>query len=240
MTLGRGTALVTGGSGGIGTPLCTSLVAAGYRVVVADLVPPRGGLDLGFVRTDVTVQESLDAAVEYATSSTGRLDALFLNTGVTSESVRFDQRIDIEHYRRAVAINLDGVVFGVNAALPALRQRGRGAIVVTASLAGMMGIPTDPVYSATKHAVVGLVRSLGSVLPRGITINAVCPTFTDTPILAGIRARLEADGAPILAPSAVADALVAAANTPQSGQCYFVQAGRPVGIFEFRRPPGPR
>lgn len=232
------TALITGGSGGIGTALCAELLAQDYRVVVADLVPPSAS-DVDFVHTDVTDQDSLDHAVAHAVSTTGRLDHVFLNAGVTSEDLTFDRRLDLAAYRKAVSINLDGVVLGVNAALPALSGTDGAAIVATASLAGVMAIPTDPIYSATKHAVVGLVRSLGAALAP-VTINAVCPTFTDTPILDGIRAGLETSSVALLKPTTVATALVEAAQSEASGQCFYVQVGRPIGIFEFRRPPGPR
>jgi len=232
------TALITGGSGGIGTALCAELLAQGYRVVIADLVPPSAS-DVDFVHTDVTNQQSLDHATAHAVSTTGRLDHVFLNAGVTSEHLTFDRRLDLAAYRRAMSINVDGVVLGVNAALPALRDTENSSIVVTASLAGVMAIPTDPIYSATKHAVIGLVRSLGPALAP-ITINAVCPTFTDTPILDEIRAELETSSVAMLKPATVAAALVDAAQAEDTGQCFYVQVGRPVETFEFRRPPGPR
>ena len=84
--------------------------------------------------------------------------------------------------------NLDGVVFGTHAALPALRARGGGAIVATASLAGLTGVAYDPLYAANKHAVVGLVRSLGPLLAEeGIRFNAVCPGFAESAIIEPIR-----------------------------------------------------
>ena len=96
-----------------------------------------------------------------------------------------------ELYRRAMGVNLDGVVFGVHAVLPALRARGGGAIVATASLAGLTAVPFDPIYAANKHGVVGLVRSLGFGLPdEGIRVNAVCPGFAESKIIDPIREAL--------------------------------------------------
>ena len=93
-----------------------------------------------------------------------------------------------EIYRRAVGVNVDGVVFGVRALVPAMADRGGGAIVATASLAGLIGFSPDPIYCLTKHAVVGLVRSLVPQLAEHhITINAVCPSIVDTPLIDDIR-----------------------------------------------------
>ena len=99
-----------------------------------------------------------------------------------------------ENYRRAVAVNVDGVVLGV------LRLRevmDAGAIVATASLAGLTGMPSDPVYSLTKHAVVGFVRSMAPQL-EPIRLNAVCPGIADTPMIDGQRAELAAAGFPLV------------------------------------------
>ena len=86
----------------------------------------------------------------------------YLNAGIASFFSLGDD-FDPQLYRRAMGVNLDGVVFGMDAALPALKARGGGAIVATASLAGLNGPPFDPLYAANKHAVVGLTRSLGLV-----------------------------------------------------------------------------
>src|ERR671921_738361 len=86
-----------------------------------------------------------------------------------------DEHFDLATYKRAMGINLDGVVYGVHAALPVLRRRGGGSIVCTASMAGLTAVPFDPVYGANKHAVVGLVRAMGLLLAgQNITINAFC------------------------------------------------------------------
>ena len=104
---------------------------------------------------------------------------MHLNAGVATGCGVGDD-FDLARYRRAMGANLDGVVFGVHAALPALRRRGGGAIVATASLAGLTGVPYDPLYAANKHAVVGLVRSLAPLAEEGIRVNAVCPGFAES------------------------------------------------------------
>jgi NAD(P)-dependent dehydrogenase (short-subunit alcohol dehydrogenase family) len=132
-------------------------------------------------------------------------------------------------------------VFGTQAALPALRARGGGAIAATASLAGLVGMPLDPIYTANKHAVVGLTRALGPALaPEGIRFNAVCPGFADTPMVEEARNDLHAAGFALLSPEAVAEAAVRLLAGDASGECWFVQPGREPGPFRFRGVPGAR
>jgi NAD(P)-dependent dehydrogenase (short-subunit alcohol dehydrogenase family) len=148
---------------------------------------------------------------------------------------------ELERYRRAMGVNLDGVVFGVHAALPALDAAGGGAIVATASLAGLTGMAHDPIYTANKHGVVGLIRGFGPVLAeRQIRLNAVCPGFTETPIIDPIRGMLADAGIPIVPAEAVADAVLELFAGETSGECWYVQPGRPAEAFKFRGIPGPR
>src|SRR3954452_23110835 len=105
-----------------------------------------------------------------------------------------------------MGINLDGVVYGTHAVLPALRARGGGAVVATASLAGLTAVPYDPLYAANKHAVVGLARSLGPALaPERIYFNAVCPGFAESAMIAPIRGALVESGLPIIPAEVVAE-----------------------------------
>ena len=139
-----------------------------------------------------------------------------------------------------MAINLDGVVYGLQAALPALRA-ARGSAVATASLAGLTGVPMDPFYAANKHGVVGLVRSAGPVLEaEGVRLNAICPGFTESAIIAPIRAALTETGVPIIPTDVVAEAVVELLEGEATGTCVFVQNGRPPAPFAFRNIPGPR
>jgi NAD(P)-dependent dehydrogenase (short-subunit alcohol dehydrogenase family) len=159
-------ALVTGGANGIGAAAARRLAAHGARVVVADVderdVEVATAIGGRFARCDVREQADNEAAVAAAVTAFGGLDVAFLNAGVSTTSVRLGGPAwDLAAYRRAFGINVDGVFFGVNAALPALRARGRGALVLTSSLAGLTAVPGDPIYAATKHAVVGLARALG-------------------------------------------------------------------------------
>jgi len=117
----------------------------------------------------------------------------------------------------------------------------RGAIVATASLAGLTAMPSDAVYSLTKHAVVGFVRSMAPSLET-IRLNAVCPGIADTPMLdsGGQREAFEASGFPLLRPEDVADAVWSAATSEGTGECWFVQPGRTPQPFRFPNVPGPR
>ena len=212
-------ALVTGAAAGLGRATALALAAEGVTVVAADLEADR-------------------AMVAFAAGACGGLDLVHLNAGVATGCGVGDD-FDLARYRRAMGANLDGVVFGVHAALPVLREGG--AIVATASLAGLTGVPYDPLYAANKHAVVGLVRSLAPGLAEaGIRINAVCPGFAETAIIAGIRDALLATGLDLIAPEAVAAAVVELFAGDASGECVVIQPGREPLPFAFRGVPGPR
>jgi NAD(P)-dependent dehydrogenase (short-subunit alcohol dehydrogenase family) len=238
--------LVTGGANGIGAAAARLLARRGAHVVVAeideqgaDVAAEVGGL---FARCDVRDPADNTAAVSAAVAAFGGLDVAFLNAGVSTTSVRLGSPAwDLAAYRRAFAINVDGAFFGVNAALPALRDRGRGAIVLTASLAGLTAVPGDPIYAATKHAVVGLARALGPALAaEHVAVNALCPGFADTAINDPVRHLISAAGIPIMAPGDVADALLAILASDHTGQAWYVQPGRASQPFNFRNVPGPR
>jgi NAD(P)-dependent dehydrogenase (short-subunit alcohol dehydrogenase family) len=238
-------ALITGGASGIGAAVGRRLAGEGAKVVLADVDLERGNgvaeeIGADFVRCDVRDLDENVAAVAAAVERHGGLDLAFLNAGIAT-GFGFGDDFDLEGYRRAMAINLDGVVFGVQAALPALRARGGGQIVATASLAGLTAVPLDPIYAANKHAVVGLVRSLGSVhAPEGIRVNGLCPSFARTPIIGPIEALLTEGGVPILEVGDVVDAFMAIVTGDGAGECWFVIAGRPAEPFRFRGVPGPR
>jgi NAD(P)-dependent dehydrogenase (short-subunit alcohol dehydrogenase family) len=210
-------ALVTGGEGGIGHALRARLEREGYEVESLDL---RTGFDV----TDPQAWERV-----------GPVEAAFLNAGVLAGDAD-PGRLDLESYRRALAVNVDGVVLGVRRLA---RVMDGGTIVATASLAGLTGMPSDAVYALTKHAVVGFVRSAAPRL-GAIRLNAVCPGIADTPMIDGHRAAFDAAGFPLLAPDAVAEAAWQAATSGRTGECWFVQPGREPAPFRFANVPGPR
>jgi NAD(P)-dependent dehydrogenase (short-subunit alcohol dehydrogenase family) len=166
------------------------------------------------------------------------VDVACLNAGVvTAESDV--TAIDDETYRRVLDVNVGGVFYGVRA-LARVMPRG-GRIVVTASLAGLVGIDSDPVYGLTKHAVIGFVRSVAPQLAeRGLRIQAVCPGIVDTPMIAPLRDRLVGSGFPLLRPEDVAGAVAAALASDGTGEAWVVQPGREPLRFRFPGVPGPR
>jgi NAD(P)-dependent dehydrogenase (short-subunit alcohol dehydrogenase family) len=238
-------AIVTGGAGGLGSATARALAAEGVRVVVSDIDESRGEalaheIDGAFVRADVSLPEDNRAMFDFAAERFGGVDLVHLNAGIAS-GVGVGDDFDLERYRRAMAINLDGVVYGTHEALAAMQARGGGAIVATASLAGLTAVPYDPIYAANKHAVVGLARALGPGLAdRGIRFNAICPGFAESGIIADFREALLDTGMPIIPAEQVADAVVRLFAGEMTGECWFVQAGREAEAFRFRNVPGPR
>jgi NAD(P)-dependent dehydrogenase (short-subunit alcohol dehydrogenase family) len=230
--------LITGGAGGIGAAVARRFAAAGADVVVADIDEAGGtavATEVGglFVPTDVSKPDDNFAAVAAAISAYGRLDLVHLNAGTGGAGGAGDD-FDVERYRRTVAVNLDGTMFGLRAALPAVAASGGGAVVVTASLAGIAPATFDPVYSATKHAIVGLVRSLAPAWSDAdVTLNAICPGFVQTTMIAGLRPMLENGGLAIADPDEVAAAVDALASSGVTGQAWTVQAGTPPQPVEF-------
>jgi NAD(P)-dependent dehydrogenase (short-subunit alcohol dehydrogenase family) len=121
-----------------------------------------------------------------------------------------------------------------------MKARGGGAIVATASLAGLVGMPIDPLYTANKHGVVGLVRALGPVLAADqIAINAICPGFTETDIVVPIKELLAAQGLDLIDPQIVAETVVRILRSDDAGEAWFVQLRREPDRFRFRNVPGP-
>ncbi|MFE7779168.1 SDR family NAD(P)-dependent oxidoreductase [Streptomyces sp. NPDC057445] len=237
-------AIVTGGASGLGRSTALALAGAGAEVVVADL-DVEGGREVAdlvgghFQACDVADLEADRALVEFTVERCGGVDIAFLNAGVATGCGVGDD-FDLARYRRAMGANLDGVVFGTHAVLPALRARGGGSIVATASLAGLAAVPLDPLYAANKHAVVGLARSLGPALaPDGVRFNALCPGFAESRIIDPLRGMLSEQGVPVIPAEVVADTVVRIVTGDGTGECWFVQAGREPEPFRFRNVPAP-
>ena len=238
-------ALITGGGSGFGAEVARQLTGRGDRVVLVDVAEDAGRAvaeEVGghFLRADVSVLDEVVASTRRAEELLGGLDLVFLNAGVITGCGVGDD-FDVLRYRRAMGVNLDGVVYGVHAALPALRRRGGGSVVATASLAGLTAVPFDPVYGANKSAVVGLVRALGPALePDGVRVNAFCPGFAETAIISGIRGALDASGVPVIPVDVAGRAVLQVFDSPDTGQAWLLQAGHDVAPYRFRGVPGPR
>jgi len=238
------TALVTGGASGIGRATARRLAAEGARVLVADVDEIAGRAaaeECGgrFVRLDVSDPAQWESLV--AGLGDGGLDLAHLNAGVATFQGDV-LALTYAQYRRTLGVNVDGVVFGLRAVAPVIAARGGGAIVVTASLGGLVPMPFDPVYSLSKHAVVAFARSAAPQLSAlGITLNAVCPGFTDTPLVAASeRDAIDAMAVPLLDPDVVAGAVIDVVKGGGTGEAWYCQPGRPPAPYAFRGVPGPR
>ena len=189
-------ALVTGGSRGIGAAIADALAAAGARVTV--LGRDRAALAAVAARTggsvviaDVTDAAALDAAIAEAESGAGPVDILVNNAGA-AETAKFAASDDAL-WERMIALNLTSVVRATRRVLPGMLQRDWGRVISVASTAGLKGYAYVGAYSAAKHAVIWLTRSLALETARtGVTVNAVCPGYTYTALVRDSVARLTA------------------------------------------------
>ena len=239
-------AVVTGGGSGIGKAAVIRLANAGASVLVVDL-DVDGGRDIAdevggvFIRADVSKASDWSSIETFVEREWGGVDVAHLNAGVNTGEIDITSVTDTQ-YRRILGVNVDGVVFGLRSMVPAMQRRGGGAVVVTSSMAGLMGFDGDPIYSMTKHALIGLVRSLPEQLTAsGITINAVCPGLVDTPLLQGpLRDDLESVGFPLMDPDIVAAAVFDLAVGVETGQVVVVQVGREPMAYRFGGMPAPR
>ena len=169
--------------------------------------------------------------------SQGEFDAAFLNAGIGIGYPDVGELPDAE-IERIVGANFLGVVYGARECAHRLMPNG-GSIVCTASLAGLTGMSYDPMYTATKHAVVGFVRGAAEGMrAHGIRINALCPGFTDTPIVEDeLRGMLPV---PLMEPSFVAAAALTIMDDPESGRAWVVQPNRVLPVHVSPASRGPR
>jgi NAD(P)-dependent dehydrogenase (short-subunit alcohol dehydrogenase family) len=180
-------AIVTGGGSGIGAAISRALGARGDTVVVADIDGASAQRTADEVRgtaTKVDVRDgaAVQALVDDTVREHGRLDLMFNNAGI---GVGGDAtELTTAHWDRIIDINLRGVTNGIAAAYPVMAKQRSGHIINTASIAGLVAPPYMAPYVAVKHAVVGLSLSLrGEAKAYGVKVTAVCPGWTDTPIL---------------------------------------------------------
>lgn len=245
------TVLVSGAARGFGRRAAERFAAEGARLVLTDILASElagtvaaleaGGAEVASHAADIGDEATAPALVALARERFGRLDIAVNNAGIAHGKLRLAE-IDTPTMERMLRVNLMGVFFAMRAEIPAMLETGGGAIVNIASVAGLGGAPTLAAYAASKHAVIGLTRSAAIEYARkGLRINAICPSFADTHMVAdtvlgpsadpaAAKARLTG-GIPmgrLATPDEVVEAILFAArpeNSFMTGQTLVVDGG---------------
>lgn len=194
-------AFITGAASGIGAATARRFAAEGAAIVAVDVADAHplveeltaGGARALALRADVTSAPSLDAAVGDALETFGRIDVLFANAGVPGLGTTID--CTSEEWAHVLGVNLTGTWLTMRAVLPSMVARGSGSVILTASIAGVIGVSGIAPYTAAKAGVIGLARSTAvEVAPLGIRVNALAPGTSPTPLVTETFAALVGRG----------------------------------------------
>ena len=187
-------ALVTGSASGIGRATAVAFAREGADTVVSDVDVEGGdetvrmiknsGGEATFIKADVSLSAEVEALVQKTVETYGRLDCAFNNAGLEREITNPEERHAEETFQSLIDTNLKGIWLCMKYEIPQMLEQGSGAIVNSSSVAGLVGIPDQPIYVASKHGVSGMTKSAAvEYADRGIRINAVCPGLVKTPLM---------------------------------------------------------
>ena len=194
-------ALITGAGNGIGRAAALAFARSGAKVVVVDRDTAGGEATAGIIRqqggealvvtADVTKSADVQSYVKAALDAYGKIDCFFNNAGIEG-TVTHTADYDEAMFDQVIAVNVKGVFLGLRHVLPVMLRQKSGAVVNTASVAGLVASPGMPAYVASKHAVIGLTKTAaGEVARSGVRVNAVCPGPVDTRMIHSLEQQLD-------------------------------------------------